>query len=195
MTLRPAYADPLYRRPSYSSPGALPAVPILEQIAAWHKDAISLITVANGCSQTLTVWREGAMEGAGDRVRDLTTICSLGEHVEADMASEDADHYCWRQSFDARVYVFGAAGRNEGEDPRIIDIIKDIHSVVAAELYAGDDALATGAGSRNLYCYGLAYDLRPMPWWIGMDPHVKRPCVVVPILISYEVLKLDPCGQ
>lgn len=181
------YADPLYRRPPYSSPG-WEELPILERIAAWHASAIATITVDNGYSQTLIVTREGQIDVSGERVRDLTAICSMSPETGFDTPSVEC--YRWRQGFEVRVYVINSAKTELPEDARIALIIADIHRLIAAEL---QDPALTDAGPR--YCGGLAYDLVPLPWLIARDQKFSATCVVVPMLISFEVSKLDPTAQ
>lgn len=192
MPIRPTYLDPQYRRPPYSSPG-VGGPSILEQIAEWHYEAMSEITVANGCNQTLRVSREGDLEQTGDPIRDLTAIVSITEQTEPGPTS--VDHFRWRQGFGARVYIIAAEGDEESpadaEDVRIARVIADLQlRLVAFELL---NPSQTDAGPR--YANGLAYDIEPLAWEIGRDPKFQATVVSVPILVSFEVLKSDPSGQ
>lgn len=187
MPINTPYSDPVYRDPLYSSP-VVGGVPIVEQLAQWHRDAVESITVDNGAFQTLIVSREGQIESEGNRIRDLTTICSMSEVTEYDTPSVEC--YRWRQGFDARVYLTNSVKTGLDEDTRIAQVIADIHRLIAAELLAPSQ---TDQGAR--YCNGLAYDIVPLAWSIGKDPKFSSTCVIVPMLISFEVSKLDPCSQ
>lgn len=184
----PQYAVPEYAVPPYATP-TIATTPILERIAQWHAAAIESITVADGYSQTLSVTRAGQLALDAGHVRDLAAICSLGDVCSEDAGEEDEGHYCWRQSFDTMVYFLGAGGGDDGEDPRIANVIADIHKLLAWELQNADYS------RRNRYCGGLAYGIAPMAWEIGWDVTRQAVYVVVPLLISFEVLNTDPCSQ
>lgn len=185
----PQYAIPEYAVPPYAVPAAASTTPILERIAQWHAAAIASITTANGYSQTLSVTRSGQLALDAGHVKDLDAICSLGELCSEDTGEEDEGHFCWRQSFDAMVYFLGAGGGSAGEDPRIASVIADIHKLLASEFQNADYS------RHNCYCGGLAYGIAPMPWEIGWDVTRQAVYVVVPLLISFEVLHTDPCSQ
>ncbi len=159
---------------------------ILEQIAAWHAAALAGITTANGYQQNLQVWRPDDLEVDGTAIKDLTTICSLGECVEDHQRT--SGKYFWRQTFEAWVHLLGSASITPAVDTRITRVVADIHKRIGLEL-------ADAVTNKGRYCGGLAYRIDLLPWEIGVAQELNCTIVAVPVAIAFEVLAGDPYSQ
>jgi hypothetical protein len=162
---------------------------ILEQIAAWHAAEIATVTVANGYQETLTVTRPEDLFADGESIKDLATICELGDCTEdADPDIEHGGRLYWRQVFHTWVHLAGAGSTGLTVDKRITRIVADIHKAIGVEITAAQHA-------HRPYCSSLAYRIDLLPWQIGVLEGLSVTLVDVPIAIAFAVLETDPYSQ